>query len=471
MAAFFVALGRATPLIAAVLALAACNTTSPMEIERPDPDAVEAVENQLKADEVVAAAMFGEADYKPIGFVGALSAIRHGTVVMNFPAMGVKGLNGNMCNYKHVGESNYEWRASSKWLGDWDGEVGRMVYDALRSRGFDVAGDPNAFFDVGDERSRAQYQLGARLVEMKGNGCQEHTFWRAIPLDKYSAEVQIEVDWIVYDSLRKEEVATFRTAGYGIQKNPKSTGLADAFYDAWGAATDRLANNADFAALLVKKEDDTQIARPVDGERIFIAAQPLHESPMREHMGEILAATVTIRVGGGHGTGYVISDDGYILTNQHVVGESDVATVIFNNGLELSAAVLRSHQARDVALLKAPVSRVSSFPLRTEYPEVSETVYAVGSPLDENLSSTVTQGVVSAVRRAESNGLVWVQADVTVNQGNSGGPLLDDKGNVVAMTSWGRVENGQMTGLNFFVPIASALEFMNIQLGDQVSSR
>ncbi|MEQ8604910.1 MAG: S1C family serine protease [Marivibrio sp.] len=442
-----------------------------MEIDRPVADASEAVEAQAEADQVAAAAMFGDADYKPIGFAGALSAIRHGTVVMNFPAMGVKGLSGTMCNYKHVGESTYEWRASSKWLGDWDGEVGRMVFDALRQRGFDVAGNPNAFFDVGDERARAQYQLGARLVDMKGNGCQEHTFWNAIPLDKYSAEVQIEVDWIVYDTLRREEIATFRTSGYGIQKTPKSTGLTDAFFDAWGAATDRLANNPDFAALLVKDEGDTLIAQPTDGEPIFISAQALHESPMREHMRKILASTVTIRVGGGHGTGYLISDDGYILTNQHVVGNSDVATVIFNNGVELPASVLRSHQARDVALLKASVSRVSSLPLRTEYPEISETVYAIGSPLDENLSSTVTQGVVSAVRRFESNGLVWVQADVTVNQGNSGGPLVDENGNVVAMTSWGRTNKGQLAGLNFFVPIASALEFMNIRLGDRITSR
>lgn len=468
MAAFFVALGRATPLIAAVLALAACNTTSPMEIERPDPDAEPAVQSQEEADALIEAAIFNQSGFKPIAFTAAISSIRHGTVVMHFPAGGVSGLSGTLCNAKHQGESTYEWRASGKYIGDWDGEVGKMVHAGLTQRGFDVAGNPDAMFEVKDDRARAEYLLGARLKAMSGNGCEEHHWWDGRPLGKYSAEVQIEVDWVVYDPLRKEPVDVFSTKGYGVQKSPKSTGIADAFFDAWGAATEALASDPGFTALLAEGPSEDLRAVPVADEPIFIEEIPLRTLPIREYMNEILDSTVTIRSGMGIGSGYLISRAGYVLTNQHVTGDAEVVNVVFRNGIEVEGEVIRRHEKRDVALIKIPITGGSPFPLNFQEPEITEDVYAIGNPLTEELRSTVTRGVVSAKRRDERTRLPIIQADVDIQGGNSGGPMVDSNGNVVAMSvaGWG-TGDGTSIGINIFIPITSALTFLNIQVGER----
>lgn len=454
-------------LLAALAVLAACNTTAPMELDRPNPDTPSAIEAREDADEIAQAAMFGESKYKPIAFTSAISAIRHGTVVMHFPAGGVEGLGGTLCNYRHQGESVYEWRATGKFLGNWDGEVGTMIHEALAQRGFDLAGDPEAMFEVDDDRNRAQYLLGARLTEMVGNGCEEHHWWDGRPLGKYSAEIQIAVDWILYDPLRKEPVETFTSKGYGIQKRPKRTGITDAFFDAWGAATEKLAVDPDFAALLSTSENETFRSQPLADEPILIEANRLRNLPIRETLDAVLDSTVSIRTGTGLGSGFLISRDGYILTNHHVTGNAVQVVVVLRNGIEVTGTVLRRHKQRDVALIKVPLSGGDPFPIRTAEPEVTEDVYAVGNPLEEALRSTVTRGVVSATRRSEQTGLRLIQADVDIQSGNSGGPLLDTNGNVVAVAVSGYGPGGFSVGANFFIPIAAALRFLNIRIAKE----
>lgn len=447
----------------AALLLAACNTTAPMEINRPDPETVEAVVDQEQADDLTQAALFGESEFKPLAFTAAISGVRHGTVVMHFPANGVDGLGGTLCNYRHQGESVWEWRATGKLIGNWDDEVGKMVHSALTQRGFDMAGDPDAMFEVRDDRARAEYLLGARLTRMVGNGCEEHHWWDGRPMGKYSAEVQIEVEWVVYDPLRKEPVEVFTSEGYGVQKRPKQTGVADAFYDAWGGATEKLAVNPNFVKLMLADQGGTFRSQPLDDEPILVEALELRDLPIREYMQKILDSTVTIRSGTGIGSGFLISRDGYILTNQHVTGDAETVAVVFRNGIEVRGEVLRRHAQRDVALIRVPLTGGDPFPLQLSEPEITEDVYAVGNPLTEELRSTVTRGVISAKRRSERTGLRLIQADVDIQSGNSGGPLLDARGNVAAISVSGVSAGVGSIGLNFFIPIASALEFLNIQ--------
>jgi len=458
---------RAAVLVGAcALLVSACNTTTPMTIERPDPDSTEAIEDSAQSDELMQAAMFGQSEFKPIAFTGAISAIRHGTTVLHFPAYGSAGISGSLCNYRHMGESTYEWRASGKYLGNWNSEVGTMVHDSLVQRGFDVAGNPYALFESKDDRARAEFLLGARLKQMTGNACQEHHWWTGQALDKFSAEMKIEVDWIVYDPLRNEPVAVFEAGGYGIAKKPKSTGIADAFYDAWGAATEVLAKNPDFTALMLRDAGGTFRAQPLQDEPILVDAIDLRDLPIREYMDHVLDSTVTIRAGGGLGSGYLISKKGYVLTNQHVVGDAKFVNVVFRNGIEVEGEVLRRHQGRDVALIKVPITGGNPFPINFQEPEITEDVFAVGNPLKEDLKSTVTKGVVSAKRRDERTGVRLIQADVDTQGGNSGGPLLDTEGNVVAMSVAGYgTGDGTSIGINLFIPVASALEFLNIKVG------
>jgi S1-C subfamily serine protease len=99
--------------------------------------------------------------------------------------------------------------------------------------------------------------------------------------------------------------------------------------------------------------------------------------------------------------------------------------------------------------------------VRTTAVQLGEAVFAVGTPLDKSLANSLTRGIVSAQRLIE--GQPYIQSDVAVTHGNSGGPLLNEAGQVVGITVSGLEPNGAPIGLNFFIPIADALKALGIQ--------
>jgi len=126
--------------------------------------------------------------------------------------------------------------------------------------------------------------------------------------------------------------------------------------------------------------------------------------------------------------------------------------------------VVRSDLRRDVALIKTDPHGRTPLTLRRGAVQPGEVAYAIGTPLDEKFQSTVTKGVISANRIYD--GFSYIQSDVTVNPGNSGGPLLDDQGGVIAITVIGVREDAAPTGINLFIPIGDALDFLNLKLAD-----
>jgi S1-C subfamily serine protease len=100
-------------------------------------------------------------------------------------------------------------------------------------------------------------------------------------------------------------------------------------------------------------------------------------------------------------------------------------------------------------------------PIRFDQPAVGDTVYAVGAPLDPAYSATVSKGIISAFRDIE--GESWIQSDVNVQHGSSGGPLLDERGNILGITARGEPnEAGTPSGVNLFVPILDALRRLGL---------
>jgi S1-C subfamily serine protease len=173
------------------------------------------------------------------------------------------------------------------------------------------------------------------------------------------------------------------------------------------------------------------------------------------------SAVVTVFAGNGHGSGFAISDD-LILTNNHVVGSSNSVRIRLDSDIEIIGKVIASNSSRDVAVIKLDATLPSHFNVRKELPNIGEDVYALGSPLEESLKSTLSKGIVSAFR--EENKLNYIQSDVNVNPGNSGGPLIDKNGNVVGITVSGYSINKAPQGINFFIPINEALSTLNLKL-------
>ncbi len=165
----------------------------------------------------------------------------------------------------------------------------------------------------------------------------------------------------------------------------------------------------------------------------------------------------------GAGSGFIVSPDGVILTNAHVVRDADEVTVKLQDRREFRAKVLGSDPKTDVAVLKIEAKNLPVVPIgNTRNLQVGEWVLAIGSPY--GLESSVTAGVVSAKGRSLPNDPVpFIQTDVAVNPGNSGGPLFNTRGEVVGINSQIYSQTGGYQGLSFAIPIDVA-----VRIKDQI---
>jgi serine protease Do len=156
----------------------------------------------------------------------------------------------------------------------------------------------------------------------------------------------------------------------------------------------------------------------------------------------------------GAGSGFIVSEDGYILTNAHVVSGADEVTVRLTDRREFQAEVIGVDPRTDVAVIKIDANDLPT--VRIGNPETLEPgqwVLAIGSPF--GLENSVTAGIISATSRAVGPGsnVPFIQTDVAVNPGNSGGPLFNLKGEVVGINSMIFSQTGGYMGLSFAIPI------------------
>ncbi|MES2778295.1 MAG: trypsin-like peptidase domain-containing protein, partial [Bacteroidota bacterium] len=179
-------------------------------------------------------------------------------------------------------------------------------------------------------------------------------------------------------------------------------------------------------------------------------------------------ATVIIkRKDGGHGSGFAISNDGYILTNYHVIAgknaskQSDIS-VIMSDGEEVSVSVVRYNKMRDIALLKVEKGFETPFILSNtkSYKKLME-VYTVGTPKSIELGQSVSIGLLSNERKANNNSLL--QLSMSINPGNSGGPLFDKAGNLHGIVT-SKLVGYATEGVGFAIPAYLAMEYLNLEV-------
>lgn len=160
----------------------------------------------------------------------------------------------------------------------------------------------------------------------------------------------------------------------------------------------------------------------------------------------------------GQGSGFIIQDDGIILTNAHVVNEADEVTVRLNDKREFKAKVLGADKATDVAVLRIDASKLPTVKIgNSADTRVGEWVLAIGSPF--GFESSATAGIVSAKLRSlpDDNYVPFIQTDVAVNPGNSGGPLFNMAGEVIGINSQIYSRSGGYQGVSFAIPIDVAM--------------
>lgn len=174
----------------------------------------------------------------------------------------------------------------------------------------------------------------------------------------------------------------------------------------------------------------------------------------------------------GQGSGFIVNADGYILTNTHVVDGADEVVVKLSDRREFRAKVIGSDDKTDVALLKIEASNLPKVTIGDPGKlKVGEWVLAIGAPF--GFENSVTAGIVSAKGRTlpQENYTPFIQTDVAVNPGNSGGPLFNMNGEVVGINSQIISRSGGYMGLSFAIPIDVAMEVMSQLKGDGKVSR
>jgi S1-C subfamily serine protease len=322
----------------------------------------------------------------------------------------------------------------------------------MKSAGFKVDGDSENVFET--SASTSDVQLAAVITGMSMDYCQ--------PMIGYGntnvkGKATMAVTWQVYSTLQKQMLAEIKTDGSaefkettpggamallmaGFRDNVRSLAAAPAFRQA-------LAGVPSLPDELVKPTPTTPIALPG-----ALQAKP-------RSVGEAVSAVVLILAGDTQGSGFLVSSDGLLLTDRHVVGDAKYVKIRWSDGAEGLGEVVRTDKARDVALVKTDPRGHAPLRLRRTALQPGDTVFAIGAPLDPKFQSTVTRGVVSAYRTF--GGMSYIQSDASVSPGSSGGPLLDDKGEAVAATESGYRAAGVPTDINLFTPVGDALDFLS----------
>ena len=161
----------------------------------------------------------------------------------------------------------------------------------------------------------------------------------------------------------------------------------------------------------------------------------------------------------GSGSGIIISEDGYIVTNQHVIADASEITIILNTGDEYTATVIGADSKSDLAVLKINASGLTAAVLGdSTQVEVGDLAVAIGNPLGQELAGTVTAGVISAVNRkmtVENRSYNLLQTDAAINPGNSGGALVNKYGEVIGINSI-KMSNTNIEGIGFAIAISEA---------------
>jgi serine protease Do len=172
-------------------------------------------------------------------------------------------------------------------------------------------------------------------------------------------------------------------------------------------------------------------------------------------------SVVTIENDEGFGSGSIISEEGYILTSYHVVENEKNIYVRQGTNEKVKATIVRVNKDYDLALLKADLKNISALGFgNSDNTDIGDEIFAAGTPIDKSLRQTVTRGIVSGHR--QWNGVNFLQTDVSINSGNSGGPMFNSKGEIIAITTMKRIGRG-IEGIGFGIPSNVAVEMLNLK--------
>ena len=329
----------------------------------------------------------------------------------------------------------------------------------LKKQGFPVAGDTT---DPFAEKTAGDFSLGGTITALNSGFC----FPSVGDQNRISGFTSLEIDWQLYSNVERRVVAKVHTAGEYKTDAFIHGGFETVMFEALDDSLRKLTASSEFAQA-VRQRTGSSPGGSSPSASSSVSKSPLILTGAREakpaKIPDAVGSVVLVLSGGGHGSGFLVSSDGYLMTAEHVVGSDKYVKIRWSDGLEGVGEVVRTDKRRDVALIKTDPRGRQPLALHRVAPQPGDTVFAIGAPLDEKNQSTVTRGVASANRIMD--GFSFIQSDVTISPGNSGGPLLDEKGEVLGICDLTYRPAGAdvPTGINYFIPIDDALRFLSAE--------
>jgi serine protease Do len=304
-----------------------------------------------------------------------------------------------------------------------------------------------------EEAGPSEFIVAGRVKYIRVQVCRRDEFGET----RYSGEATLDMVWEVYSREERKVVGTVVGGGEARVSNGGSDILNQVVLAAFTESTHALLRKASFRTAIMPEAEVAESASPQPPATPITLRGSL--SAPKRPIPQAVQSTVAIFTSSALGSGFLVSSEGYVLTNQHVVGREKTVKLRWPDGHETVGEVVRTDKGTDVALIKTPVGLAKPLPLRLSIPAQGETVYAIGTPLYAELQGTLTRGIVSATRIEK--GHLLIQSDVSITHGNSGGPLLDEHGVVVGMSQ--SVIEGSTAQLNFFIPIGEALTALSLK--------
>jgi hypothetical protein len=328
----------------------------------------------------------------------------------------------------------------TKKFDDWFvATLSRNFKDLAAKQGFALSDRARSVFE--DKSTGADFKLGVTLLAFDYRVCSSE--------EVLTGSAYAKMKWEVFSARRQKVVyAPVIESSYEVSTKTPAEEFSNKLMQTMAG---NLLADPKFIELIQSgglTEADAAPALP----RLQIAAEKVVNGGVAQSSNALVKAVVTVESGVGSGSAFYVSRAGHLLTNYHVVADAKFVRIKLSDGRSVVGEVLRSDKVRDVALLQTDPISFDALALRTDAPQVGDEVFALGSPFGAALSGSVSRGVLSARRVLES--VPFLQSDVAINPGSSGGPLLDAKGRVVGIAQLGSTS----AGVNLFIPIDEALE-------------
>ena len=381
-----------------------------------------------------------KASIKPVAISKVVYKIKRGT------PLGVVGA-GAFCI---PSGSQVKWKGSGQYSIT-DADLVDVFGEVLEENNWPVVGTTDDLF-AGYDTSKAELLIGAQITALQLSACAPGAGFYDYRL---RGSMNMTVEWQIYNPLRRELIGTVQSKGSANITKVSDDILYELQTESFTVAINNLLSSEDFYNMTEKQSRTDK----VNFGRFTIQNKKRYFKTLDEVVDYSRKSTVTVRAGQGIGSGFAIGDGGYIVTNHHVVRDASKVIIVTSDGIEIESNVVAADKGRDVALIKlANNIRLKPLHVESQY-SIGERVYAIGNPLDESLSGTLTSGIVSSDRTMD--GFNYIQSDTAINPGNSGGPLLNDEGSVIGISTMGYM-NAQ--GLNFFVPIIDGLDYIDVEI-------